>query len=78
MWFRYRLRYRPNVLPIWVSVSVSDLNQNSGFGRTLLTYYPEHLLFRGEMLRIMIRQISLRMEKLSEIVMNNICKYVPA
>ena len=23
-------------LPIWVSVSVSDLNQNSGFGRTLL------------------------------------------
>ena len=23
--------------PIWVSVSVSDLNQNSGFGRTLLT-----------------------------------------
>ena len=22
--------------PIWVSVSVSDLNQNSGFGRTLL------------------------------------------
>jgi hypothetical protein len=23
-------------LPIWVSVSVSDRNQNSGFGRTLL------------------------------------------
>ena len=22
--------------PIWVSVSVSDLNQNSGFGRTLI------------------------------------------
>ena len=25
--------------PIWVSVSVSDLNQNSGFGRTLVDTY---------------------------------------
>ena len=32
MWFWYCLRYRP----IWVTVSVSDLNQNRGFiGRTL-------------------------------------------
>ena len=28
-------------LPIWVSVSVSDLNQNSGFGRTLI-HSPYH------------------------------------
>ena len=31
--------------PIWVSVSVSDLDQNSGFGRTLIAgswhLYPE-------------------------------------
>ena len=26
----------PKVSPIWVSVSVSDLNPNSGFGRTLI------------------------------------------
>ena len=26
----------PKYLPIWVSVLVSDLNQNSGFGHTLL------------------------------------------
>ena len=33
MWFWYRLRYRP----IWVWVSVSELNQNGVFGRTLPT-----------------------------------------
>ena len=35
IWFRYQLWYRP----IWVSVSVSDLNHYSGFGRTLM-YLP--------------------------------------
>ena len=34
-WFQYWLRYWPKVGPIRVSVSVSDLNQNSGFGRSL-------------------------------------------
>ena len=29
-----------NYQPIWVSVSVSDRNQNSGFGRTLDFYIP--------------------------------------
>ena len=28
-----------NYRTIWVSVSVSDLNQNSGFGRTLISRY---------------------------------------
>ena len=36
MLFWYWLRYRPNVLEIWVSVSVSNLNQiPSGFCRAL-------------------------------------------
>ena len=41
MWFRYRLRYGigRKCQPIWVSVSVSDRNQNSGLGRTLVTIY---------------------------------------
>ena len=29
----------PKYWPIWVSVSVSNLNQNSGFSRTLPTTY---------------------------------------
>ena len=33
------LQHRPKVSPIWVSVSVLDLNQNSGFGRTLKTHH---------------------------------------
>ena len=31
MWFWFQLGY----WPIWVSVLILDLNQNSGFGRTL-------------------------------------------
>ena len=31
-----------NYQPIWVSVSVSDRNQNSGFGRTLCQLHPVH------------------------------------
>ena len=35
MWFWYCLQYR-NVHPIWILVLLSDLNQNIGFGRTLI------------------------------------------
>ena len=43
MWFRYRLRYQP----IWVWVSISDLNQNSGFGHTLVNIIKQFIFELG-------------------------------
>ena len=46
MWFQCQLQYRPKVSPIWVSVSVLDLNQNSGFGH--IQYYGKFVLYKSK------------------------------